>query len=148
MADKPSKQADEPVVDEPLRGPYAEWRGPYEEMATPPEPGQPALTIAAPVEGATVPPVHDVTGTGATPGASLTLAYGAGETVVATVNAEADGSWGFVGDQASAIGPQTWTVRDGERTASVSITVEEPVSRKTRKDDDDDEGEGKPKRRG
>jgi len=39
MADKPDKQAEyEPVVtaeqpaEVPLRGPYAEWRGPYETM--------------------------------------------------------------------------------------------------------------------
>ena len=93
------------------------------------------LAITTPTEGATVPPIHDVTGTGAAPDAEVELWSGDRDPLLdtpnATTTADASGNWGFTGDTPATLGPVTWTVTcdENEGMASVSITVsdEEPV---------------------
>jgi len=94
-----------------------------------PDPGpEPvAFAITEPLEGAVVPPVHDIIGVGANPGALVELVHM--ETQVAVTNADDEGNWGFTGDTPASLGAVTWVARSEGREASVNITVEEPASR-------------------
>jgi hypothetical protein len=90
-----------------------------------PEP-TPELVITAPVDGSTVPPVHDITGTGASSGGEVALWYMNENRQVATTTADADGAWAFTGDEATAFGPATYEVRQGSHSSpQITVTVEE-----------------------
>ncbi len=100
------------------------------DIPEPPEPGpEPGvIVITSPTEGATVPPVHDIIGTGALPNAEVQLWYGgqnpAEDEPASTTTADAAGNWGFTGDTPAALGPVTWGVASGGYMATVNITVE------------------------
>jgi len=92
------------------------------------------LTITTPTAGATVPPVHDITGRGAVPGSNVELWYVEGDQMVATAAADVEGNWLFGGDTPAALGTVTWQVRQGPRvSAEVTVTVQEPVGMATGK---------------
>jgi hypothetical protein len=96
----------------------------------PVDPDTPVITF--PVDGLTVPPVHDVRGT-ALPGQTVTLwsALSGNDLVQhAEVTAEADGSFTFAGEQITGRNDQvaTFEVRtDTGTSADVTVTVRGPV---------------------
>lgn len=96
------------------------------------------LSITTPADGATVPPVHDVAGTGAIPGADVELWHVEIEEQVATVAPDGEGNWAFTGDTPADPTPAlTWQVRQGPRVSPpVTITVEDPEAPPLRSGDD------------
>lgn len=93
-----------------------------------PTPDDYVLVITSPTEGATVAPIHDVSGSGAPAGApGVTLWYsisGSEFAMVDTTDADPDGNFMFAGGEAAAVGPLTWQVRFGEyHSLPVNITV-------------------------
>lgn len=89
--------------------------------------------ITAPAHGATVDPVHAVTGDGARPGATVELHPVPGPAdgrPVATTIAAADGSWAFAGDTPVSAGiDMEWYVTSrGMTSAHVAIHVAEEAA--------------------
>jgi hypothetical protein len=90
--------------------------------------------ITEPTDGAIVPPVHTIRGTGVAD-AEVALWYVENDQQVATTTADAAGAWAFDGDTPSALGPVTWEVRQGDATARVAVTVEGAAADTSRKKD-------------
>lgn len=88
--------------------------------------GVPAIT--APIDGMTVPQVHDIYGTNATPGATVELWSGDRDPETGTPNAttiaEADTSFAFTGDHPDKLGDVAWHVEvDGVSSNVVTVHV-------------------------
>jgi hypothetical protein len=95
-----------------------------------PEPGETPdevieLVITEPADGATVPPVHAIRGTGASKGGTVALWHLEIEERVAETVADDTGAWAFDGDTPAAPGQMTWEVRQASHSAQVQVTVEE-----------------------
>lgn len=83
------------------------------------------ITITTPTAGATVPPVHDIAGTGANANSTVELWYVQHDQKVAEVQSDGSGNWIFNGDTPAAIGEVTWQVFSGnKRSLPLTVTVE------------------------
>jgi len=95
--------------------------------------GAPPLLISEPVAGSTVPPVHDIRGSGAVPYSTVELWHVEANQMVADTQADGAGNWEFAGDTPASTGPVTWQVKsDGvvlQESAPLEITVAPEAAR-------------------